>query len=135
LAARYDWELDLSLAAAEAGVPRGKLEKALGQTGELARVLGQLDGGTVKREVLAAHFATLIREMEQGKVLRRAPPAGPGPPPEDTDVIVNSVGMKLKRLQAGSFQMGSPPDEPGRDEEKSRTPSRSAARSPSASSR
>src|SRR5262249_49477919 len=26
-------------------------------------------------------------------------------------------GMKLKRLTAGSFRMGSPPDEPGRDEE------------------
>src|SRR5262249_59820071 len=67
-----------------------------------------------RRDVLAANFETLIREMQQGTVLR---PAAVVEAPEDPDVIVNSIGMKLKRLSAGSFQMGSPSDEPGRDEE------------------
>jgi formylglycine-generating enzyme required for sulfatase activity len=35
----------------------------------------------------------------------------------DQDTFTNSLGMTFVRIPAGTFMMGSPPDEPGRDEE------------------
>jgi serine/threonine protein kinase/formylglycine-generating enzyme required for sulfatase activity len=126
LAARYEWELDLSLAAAEAGVRREELAKGLDRAGQLARVFGPLkiEGGTVQREVFADNFEALIRELQLG-AFQRPPKPAPKPvvkvaPVAEKDVIVNSLGMKLKRLPAGRFSMGSPADEPGREGDEDR---------------
>jgi formylglycine-generating enzyme required for sulfatase activity len=118
LASRYEWELDINLASAEAGVRREDLIRKLDRADpafsrELTRVLGQLksEGGTVQRQIFADHFADLVRELQpSGKVLKPAPPVA---------LTINTCGMKLVRIEAGKFVMGSPNKEPGRRAEES----------------
>ncbi len=43
--------------------------------------------------------------------------AGKTAEPEPGDVFVNSIGMKLAYIPAGTFYMGSPPDEKGRQDD------------------
>ncbi len=113
LAARYEWELDLKLAAAEAGVQADDLARKLDDRNvgafskELVRVFGQLKGesGTVQRQVFADHFADVVRELQ---------PAGAFVKPAPPDRFVNTFGMELTRVEPGTFQMGSPKDEPNR---------------------
>jgi tRNA A-37 threonylcarbamoyl transferase component Bud32 len=96
LASRYEWDLDADLAAAEAGLPRGELLRRLDRSKEWSRALGALrsPGGTVQRQVWEAGFQSLARELDLGDF--------PSEPPEG-DILVNSIGMKLKRLPAGDF--------------------------------
>ena len=42
---------------------------------------------------------------------------GSSPEPHATKTFVNSLDMEFKAIPAGSFLMGSPPDEPGRDKD------------------
>jgi formylglycine-generating enzyme required for sulfatase activity len=124
LAGRYDWELDLSLAAAEAGLKAEDLARRLDTqdalfSENLTRLFGQLRsaGGTVQRPVFAEHFADLVRELRLAGtfVAPTAVAATPAP-------FVNKIGMEFRQIEAGSFVMGSPPDEPGRrDNEGQRT--------------
>jgi formylglycine-generating enzyme required for sulfatase activity len=108
LASRYEWELDRDLAAAEAGLGREEFAKGLDRSKELGPIFGILlnEGGTVQRQVWEDHFADLVRELKLGEFYR--PPV----PPNDT--ITNSIGMRLKRIQAGKFRVRSP----GREDEK-----------------
>ncbi|MBN1475824.1 formylglycine-generating enzyme family protein [Candidatus Sumerlaeota bacterium] len=41
----------------------------------------------------------------------------PPPPPSAPQEIANTLGMRLRLIPAGSFTMGSPPEEPSRDED------------------
>jgi formylglycine-generating enzyme required for sulfatase activity len=102
LASRYDWELDLSLAAAEAGVRPERFLEALKQSRQLSRTFGTLSGkdGTVQREVQVAAFDDLVHELGLGTVYRQQ--------------ITNSIGMRLRAIPAGTFTIGSPGDEAGR---------------------
>jgi formylglycine-generating enzyme required for sulfatase activity len=57
--------------------------------------------------------ATLV-----GVVLSAAPsPGRPADAPSAGDVVVNSLGMRMVRVPAGGFRMGSPPGEPLRQDE------------------
>ncbi len=69
LALRFESELDLSLVAAEAGVPIAELLKALESSAVLAQQLGPLkaEGGTVQRQVFVDSFGDLVTELKLGK--------------------------------------------------------------------
>lgn len=69
LAALFEQELDLNLAAAEAGVAPDILLKMLSRDSSMARSLGPVrnKGGTVKREVYVAIFGDLVRDLELGQ--------------------------------------------------------------------
>lgn len=71
LALRFEAELDLALAAAEAGVQPEDLLKTLGRSTSLAKQLGSLkiEGGTVQRQVFVDSFRDLIHEIKRGKYL------------------------------------------------------------------
>jgi tetratricopeptide (TPR) repeat protein/mono/diheme cytochrome c family protein len=71
LALRFEAELDLPLAAAEAGVRPEALRQALGRTPHLAQHLGPLliEGGTVQRQVFVDAFADLVRALKVGEYL------------------------------------------------------------------
>jgi tetratricopeptide (TPR) repeat protein len=71
LAARFETELDLPLAAAEAGVTAPELLKALERFPHLAKQLGPLrvEGGTVQRQVFADTFGDLVDALKQGTYL------------------------------------------------------------------
>jgi formylglycine-generating enzyme required for sulfatase activity len=107
LAARYEWELDRDLAAAEAGLGGDDFVKRLDRSKELGPLVGVIrnEGGTVQRQVWEDHFADLVRELKLGEF---RPVTGTPPPPA---TITNSIGMTLKRIPAGTFQMGSPGQE------------------------
>jgi hypothetical protein len=67
LAMRFEEELDLTTASAEAGMKLPVFEASLQISPSLARTLGPLRvGGTVKRELYVANFATMVRELNLG---------------------------------------------------------------------
>jgi tetratricopeptide (TPR) repeat protein len=68
LVLRFEAELDLSLAAAEAGVPTEDLRRALARVPALARQLGplQIEGGTIQRQVFVDVFPELVAELKLG---------------------------------------------------------------------
>jgi hypothetical protein len=68
LAKQFENELDLRLAAAEAGATAAEFTAALDRSAVLARVFGPLKsaGGTVQRDVYVAGFADLVRELQPG---------------------------------------------------------------------
>jgi formylglycine-generating enzyme required for sulfatase activity len=124
LAQRYEWEVDIKLAAAEVGLGPDAFTKAIARS-RLALTFGPLAsrGGTVKRSVLAESFPELIRELQLGEMFPRtsavaAPPKKgvetPRPMVAAAD-IENSIGMRLRRLPPGKFHMGSPATESDRD--------------------
>jgi tetratricopeptide (TPR) repeat protein/mono/diheme cytochrome c family protein len=69
LAQRFESEMDLSLAAAEAGVPSADFLKALERFPHLAKELGPLriEGGTVQRQVYVDAFGDLVQAMRLGE--------------------------------------------------------------------
>src|SRR4029077_17889233 len=71
LAARFESEMDLPLASAEAGVTTGDLLKALERFPHLAKELGPLrvDGGTVQRQVFVDAFGDLVEALKLGTYL------------------------------------------------------------------
>jgi tetratricopeptide (TPR) repeat protein/mono/diheme cytochrome c family protein len=71
LAQRFESELDLALAAAEAGVRPEGLLKALQRSPALARELGPLrvEGGTVQRQLFVDVFGDLTEELKVGTFL------------------------------------------------------------------
>src|SRR5262249_53157642 len=62
---RFEAELDLVLAAAEAGVPPAELLQGLERSQRLGRQLGPLRvaGGTVQRQAFVAAFPELVRTL------------------------------------------------------------------------
>jgi hypothetical protein len=106
LASRYEWELDVDLAAAEAGLQRKEFLKRLGLSKLRSRDLGVLrTGGTVQRQVWEANFASLAGELGLD-IFRPAPDVEPVPAKPKDDILVNSIGMKLKRIPDRAFRMG-----------------------------
>jgi tetratricopeptide (TPR) repeat protein len=71
LAQRFESEMDLSLAAAEAGVTSGDFLKALERFPHLAKELGPLriEGGTVQRQVYVDSFGDLAQALRLGEYL------------------------------------------------------------------
>ena len=140
LALRFEEELDLPLAAAEAGLTADDFRAGLAKSPQLAQTLAPLliVGGTVKRDVYIANFATVIRELGIGRQtpVPTMPKTPPGIPPQavvplDSDQakakqkgwahhlgppvqITNSLGMKFNLIPPGDFTMGSPKSEPER---------------------
>ncbi len=83
LALRFEAEMDLPLAAAEAGLPAPRFVQKCKDSPTLARVLGPLTipGGTVQRQVFLDAFEDLVRELRLGTLYtfqaeRRPPPDG-----------------------------------------------------------
>ncbi|MBY0527314.1 MAG: tetratricopeptide repeat protein [Gemmataceae bacterium] len=72
LAARFESELDLSTAAAEANLPADTLLAGLETSSPLAQRLGALrvEGGTVQRAVFVETFDELVRHFHLGRSLR-----------------------------------------------------------------
>lgn len=68
LAKQFENEVDVRLAAAEAGVTVADFKTGLDRSAPLARVFGPLKapGGTIQRDVLVASFADLVRELQPG---------------------------------------------------------------------
>jgi formylglycine-generating enzyme required for sulfatase activity len=106
LAARYEWDLDVALAAAEVGLSTTEFQKRLteSKSAEIARLFGPLrtQGGTVRREVFEKNFNELILAL--------------GLVEKSTDPVINSIGMKFKRIPPGPYSVGSAREEPGREE-------------------
>jgi hypothetical protein len=98
LASRYEWELDVDLAAAESGLPSDEFLKRLDRSNKLSRALGVLQnkGSTVQRQVWEANFGSLVRELGLGTLLVW----------DEEDLLVNSIGMKLKRIPDRAFLVG-----------------------------
>ncbi len=71
LALRFEAELDLPMAAAEAGVRPEQLLQALDRSPRLAQELGSLrvEGGTVQRQVFVDSFGELVRVLRLGDFL------------------------------------------------------------------
>src|SRR5262245_5199584 len=71
LAARFEAELDLPLAAAEAGITPADLVKLLDREPLLAKALGPLrsECGTVQRQVFVDTFPDLIDALRVGRYL------------------------------------------------------------------
>src|SRR5262249_15263880 len=117
LASRFEWELDVKLAAAEVGLKTRDFKKELEESSSLERTLGGLNvaGGTVKRQMWEAAFGELITELKLGK--RYQPDKSPDPAPEKKEIVTNSIGMKFNFIPKGRFTMGSPDDEEDRDPE------------------
>ena len=67
---------------------------------------------------IAGGAALLLLSALAGRAFLRAADAPPAPKPGDT--VVNSVGMKLAYVPAGEFDMGSPADEKGHEEDEAR---------------
>ncbi|MGE0376368.1 MAG: SUMF1/EgtB/PvdO family nonheme iron enzyme [Planctomycetaceae bacterium] len=104
LARRFEQELDLSIAAAEAGLSLGDFAKLLTRFPKLARIFAPLSvpGGTVQREVFVENFAEIALEF----ALHR-------------DRTANSIGLAMVRIPAGSFRMGAAAgDADAQDDEK-----------------
>jgi formylglycine-generating enzyme required for sulfatase activity/serine/threonine protein kinase len=98
LAGRYEGPADLNLVAAEAGMEPQVFQQALAEAPKLARTFGVLHdkGGTMSRRQLENGFADLVRELRLGDIYDPA-----------AEEIRNSIGMRLRRIPAGKFLMGS----------------------------
>jgi tetratricopeptide (TPR) repeat protein len=72
LALRFEAEMDLPLAAAEAGVTPAELLQALERSPRLARQLGPLrvEGGTLQRQVFVSAFPEIVRTLKLGAFQR-----------------------------------------------------------------
>jgi tetratricopeptide (TPR) repeat protein len=72
LALRFEAEMDLPLAAAEAGVTPAQLLLALERSPRLARQLGPLrvEGGTLQRQVYVSAFPEIVRTLRLGAFQR-----------------------------------------------------------------
>jgi formylglycine-generating enzyme required for sulfatase activity len=103
LASQFEQEMDLSLAAAEAGVTPEGLLKGLDRSARLARSLGALKvkGNTVQREVFVAAFPAIVRTFDLGQFAGNVAAS-----PASDRQINNSIGMKLALIPAGKFLMG-----------------------------
>jgi WD40 repeat protein len=68
LTLRYEADLDLSAAAAEAGLTPAEFAAKIGATSSLARNLGALrsPGGTVSRQVFVQAFGDMVRDLKPG---------------------------------------------------------------------
>jgi hypothetical protein len=78
LALRFEEELDVAMAAAEAGLTPAQFKLDLETSSELARALGPLlADGTIKRDVFVGNFGRLVRELALG--IFHAPVARPNP--------------------------------------------------------
>lgn len=71
LVQRFEAEMDVTLAAAELGIPAAELTKQFDKSVTLGRLLGPLAiaGGTVQREVFTEAFPAAIRDLGLGKAL------------------------------------------------------------------
>jgi formylglycine-generating enzyme required for sulfatase activity/mono/diheme cytochrome c family protein len=109
LALRYDEDLDVNLAAAEAGVEPNELLEGLNRSQRLARAFAPLKnpGGTISRQVFADHdnFDELLHVLH------------PGASRPKQDVVVNSIGMRFQLIPPGKLFMGSPQGEKGHQTE------------------
>lgn len=68
LALRFEAEIDLPMAAAEAGVDAEEFQRRFRVSQPLTRILGPLavPGGTIQRQVLLDGFASMVDEMRLG---------------------------------------------------------------------
>lgn len=75
---RYEADLDLTTAAAEAGLPPDTLREAIERSESLSRSLGglRIDGGSVSRPLWVQTFADLVRDLRLGTLLRSVAAAG-----------------------------------------------------------
>ncbi|MCA9078339.1 MAG: SUMF1/EgtB/PvdO family nonheme iron enzyme [Planctomycetaceae bacterium] len=91
LARQFEQELDLETAAAESGLTTSNFAKLLTRFPKLARIFAPLNvpGGTVQREVFVQNFPEIAQEFALQQ-----------------EIEVNSVGMQMVTIPAGSFQMG-----------------------------
>ncbi|MEZ6053308.1 MAG: SUMF1/EgtB/PvdO family nonheme iron enzyme [Planctomycetaceae bacterium] len=91
LARQFEQELDLETAAAEAGLTTSNFAKLLTRFPKLARIFAPLNvpGGTVQREVFVQNFSEIAQEF----ALKQ-------------ESEVNSIGMQLVTIPAGTFTMG-----------------------------
>lgn len=114
LAARYEWDLDLALAAAEVGLTAAEFQERLteSKSEEIARLFGSLrtQGGTVRRQVFEKNFKRLVGDLQLGVVPNEVAATN------NDGIVVNSIGMKLKAVPAERYSIGSTRDEPGREE-------------------
>src|SRR5262249_4808286 len=80
LSQRFEAELDLNLAATEAGVTPEEFLRGLARSPRLSRAFGQLrlEGGTVQRQAFAAAFGEVVRTFHAP--VTAPPPAAPEGP-------------------------------------------------------
>jgi hypothetical protein len=78
LTLRYEGEVDLLVAAAEAGLRPEEFIKRLNGSPSLGRLLGALKvpGGTVQRQVFQGTFLDMVRELRLGDEIRLSSPDG-----------------------------------------------------------
>lgn len=101
LALRYTHELDLPLAAAEAGLDTEAFLKALKRSPDLARTLGPLNapGGTVQRDVFVAAFPELVRALPATNVAGGSPEIAPAVPISGDIFNLIAKNVKANRVQ------------------------------------
>ena len=100
---RYLNEIDLTLAAAEFGLPRDGFAKEIDSiaVADLSRKVGvwKTTGGVVKRETFEQEFGRLVRELDLGNAIAvKLPPAGAKPPA----VAVEPILPRLTNLPFGT---------------------------------
>jgi formylglycine-generating enzyme required for sulfatase activity len=116
LAGSFEKEIDLRTAAAEVGVSAEDFAKGLGRSTELARVFGPLrvEGGTIQRQVLVAHFADLAGELLPDSAFGKNGEAGLKAADKHHVADLGGVKMELVRVPRGIYFSGSPENENGR---------------------
>jgi formylglycine-generating enzyme required for sulfatase activity len=116
LSTQFHNELNLELAAAEAGVKREVFMAILSKSKALAKQLGllKIKGKTVKRDTYVAAYADIVKELRLGRYVpsRNRPTVIFANKP----VITNTIGMKFNKIPAGTFMMGSPQTEEDRED-------------------
>ena len=102
LARQFETELDLPLAAAEAGFRPDEFQKLIGSSNRLGQRLGLLlvPGGSVKRDAFVATFPLIVEDAGIGTYARGTgpkPPAAPYRPTGDRrkPTVADSANLRL----------------------------------------
>jgi cytochrome c len=106
----FESDIDLPLAAAEAGLKAADFQEQLKQSPALARALGnlQVSGGIVHRETFAKNFELLARTWKLGTPMPKAaaaakPPAKTGPLIKATDKTPGGWLLKVAQVRTNVF--------------------------------
>jgi formylglycine-generating enzyme required for sulfatase activity len=105
LALQFEQEVDLALAAAEAGLPAKEFSRRLKATPDLARALGRIlvDGGTITRETYRTFFPTMVPSLRLDLPETLADPQAVMRPAK---IQVFEGGPEFVLIPAGKFMMG-----------------------------
>lgn len=106
LTLRFEAELDLPMAAAEAGFKAEEFKRKVKLSEKLSRTIGSVivEGGTVQRDVYTAAFKDMVRELELGTFFSmNAGASNPAPAPGNTVPPAKTNQVTITTATSGSL--------------------------------